>query len=118
MSQTPDDPARSRSQDLRPSGIPSGEQFGTPTVRLDAAALSRDFPREGQPYDPAPVREKLRGRLAVWIMILLTVAFDAILFLWGPNASGAGFAQAIIAPLIGITGAVTGFYFASQQTSR
>lgn len=75
--------------------------------------------RLGQPYDPRPLREKTRSRLAQILVWLLVVAS---LTLIGATAAGwltldeaKTLAGVVFSPLIAVTGTALGFYFGGRS---
>ncbi|MEE9298184.1 MAG: hypothetical protein V3V29_04030 [Acidimicrobiia bacterium] len=93
-------------------GLPDDDR-----AEIEEFLPDREFeePRAGSLYDPAPVRERLRGRLAVIFTLLLVVtALGPIaLVAWDitewetielPTTMAFG-------SVVGIVGAVLGFYF-------
>jgi hypothetical protein len=71
----------------------------------------------GATYDPGPDREQMRGVIAVILLtILAVIVVGAFLSLWTKWAAAADletFLQLTFAPMIGLVGAVTGFYYGS-----
>lgn len=83
-----------------------------------AAGLSSP---EERPYDPAPEREKKRGLIALILVSalcgIIVFAFAFISFV--PAASTnievlKSVLEIIFAPIVGLVGAVTGFYFGEK----
>ena len=88
----------------------------------------RDAPPKPPPlgrFDPEPARERLRGRIAV-ILILLFVAEIACFaaFFWLDHGSSDAsrfsdlkdFMGLILTPTVALVGAATGFYFGGRGT--
>lgn len=77
----------------------------------------REFvePRAGSVYDPAPVREQLRGRLAVvFTLLLVATALGPILLIAFDITNWAAIelpATMAFGSVVGIVGTVLGFYF-------
>lgn len=75
--------------------------------------------REDRPYRPDRERERIRG----WLALALACMLAAVLLVsWGAFAVGtrsvdeiADMLQATLAPLIGLVGAATGFYFGDRR---
>lgn len=76
---------------------------------------------ETSPYDPAPEREKIRGEIArvlVWALVLFLgfALLSSWIFMAPDNRQAlVDVLQLIIGPLIGLVGAVTGFYFGERK---
>jgi uncharacterized RDD family membrane protein YckC len=89
-----------------------------------------DFSIEGPPtavaargpapekYDPEPQREKLRGWIAVGLVVLFAFAIAASFFLfwWCPDKMAAlkDFLPLVLTPLTSVVSAVVGFYYGAQ----
>jgi hypothetical protein len=78
--------------------------------------------RRKKPYDPAPERERKRGLIALVLvsalcgMIVLAFAFMFIMPLTTENIEALKSVLALIfAPIVGLVGAVTGFYFGEKS---
>ena len=73
-----------------------------------------------KPYDPAPAREKKRGEIALALvaalLFLLLAAFLSLWFKWAEVAAVEGILEILLAPVVGLVGAVTGFYFGTKQS--
>jgi hypothetical protein len=98
-----------------------------PAVDLSEEDVQQGYPPEtlvlgeyeSQPYDPEPEREKLRGWIALILVgLLVAVVVFAFLTLWFGEAAHQSDLKAlldlIIAPIVGVVGAVTGFYFGGK----
>lgn len=87
-----------------------------------------------EPYDPAPARENVRGTIAlllVWTMVavIVLVMFVGIVTAYNCRLKDACTAETtdlksirsvielILTPLVGLVGAVTGFYFGEKSAS-
>lgn len=89
-----------------------------------------DFSQRGQPskdarrgpesaeYDPEPQREKLRGQIAVGLVVLFALAIAAsfLLFWWFPDKTAdlKDFLPLVLTPLTSVVSAVVGFYYGAQ----
>lgn len=75
-------------------------------------------PRQNHPYRPDRERERIRGWLALGLAGMLAAV---LLISWREFALGrpvdqiADMFQATLAPLIGLVGAATGFYFGDRR---
>ena len=73
------------------------------------------------PYDPGRDREMIRGYLAIGILIILAVVVvGAFLTVWldlGTREDLDLILTALLSPVVGLFGAVSGFYYGSR-TSR
>lgn len=87
-----------------------------------------------EPYDPAPARENVRGRIAlllVWTMVVVIglVVLIGIVTAYNCRLKDACSVDAtdlksmravielVLTPLIGLVGAVTGFYFGEKSSN-
>lgn len=106
--------------DARPSGNQpilnlTGQPLGPPPPPPTVAPV---------PFDPARARETMRGGIAIALLGLLAIMLLALIaLLWEHFISPDDtikLAGALIAPIITLLGAVTGFYFgvASQGGGR
>jgi hypothetical protein len=113
------------------SASPTGDppEIASPPDELDltvkpgevesAAGLSR---LEQKPYDPAPEREKKRGLIALVLVaalcgiIVLAFAFVFVMPVTTTNIEALkSVLEIIFAPIVGLVGAVTGFYFGEKS---
>jgi hypothetical protein len=85
----------------------------------DSAGLS--LPRE-KPYDPAPEREQKRGLIALVLVFslcgIIVLAFAFVFVMPGSSANIdalKSLLEIIFAPIVGLVGAVTGFYFGEKS---
>jgi hypothetical protein len=85
----------------------------------DSAGLSR--PQE-KPYDPAPEREQKRGLIALVLVStlcgIIVLAFAFVFVMPGSSTSIEmlkSLLEIIFAPIVGLVGAVTGFYFGEKS---
>lgn len=88
----------------------------------EIAGSTRGAPDSGlvrQPYDPARDRERIRGWMAVGLTALLIGVVSAVIY--GvlsktiPLNELDKFAAILITPVIGLIGAVLGFYFGQKS---
>lgn len=78
------------------------------------------------PYDPAEDRERVRGRIAqilVWLLVgIVVVSLGAGVWLGLRTEEGIDslklVLELVLTPIIGLVGAVTGFYFGEKSTRR
>src|SRR5262249_32597217 len=74
---------------------------------------------EDRPYDPAPEREQTRTRLAYGLVVLLGATILLPIISTSIAGLSAADAKTVIQvsapPLIGVTGAVLGFYFGGRS---
>ncbi len=87
------------------------------TEKEDAPGLSAVI---SKPYDPAEDREKLRGKIALALVAILAfiVFSSVVLTLFQPlNGLDAikSLLDILLAPIVGLVGAVTGFYFGEKH---
>lgn len=79
-------------------------------------------PRVGEPYDPERDREKMRGRIAIALLGLLGgVIIGTFLTLWLKWAATDDLLKVlnvVFGSLLGLVGAVTGFYYGSASRGR
>jgi hypothetical protein len=119
VTSTPDESSASTD---RSAGLTDAPRLSEDLVD-EVASVTVDTLRAGAPvavpFDPAPARERLRGYLAIWIMAILSATLVAVFVLmWiGRMDAVVTFGQIVITPVFTLTGAVTGFYFGSQQGS-
>lgn len=69
-------------------------------------------------YDPEPQREKLRGWIAVGLVVLFALAIAAsfVSFWWLPDKTDdlKDFLPLVLTPLTSVVSAVVGFYYGAQ----
>jgi len=78
-------------------------------------------PRLGAPYDPARFREWLRGLVALGLVVLLIGIVTGSYFLVWTNKntnSVKDWLTAVLTPIVGLVGAVTGFYYGGRESER
>jgi len=72
------------------------------------------------PFDPSRQRESMRGVVAGLLLVILafiiTAAFLSYWFNWASQDEIEGLLTIVFAPLIGLVGAATGFYFGSTES--
>jgi drug/metabolite transporter (DMT)-like permease len=82
------------------------------------AALASPLVR---PYDPEPVRDRWRGIIAIALLVifLITIAMPWIAFFWKPDKIDGikEILSLILAPVAGLVGAATAFYYGRQSSS-
>ena len=102
---------------LTAPGLVAGPTLGPPS--LAEAPLPSDA-TIGSTYDPSPAREFVRGTLAVSLVAsLIVLVFVSLLIVWfkpGNTEELSEILQLILAPLVGLVGAATGFYYGTRQT--
>lgn len=120
-------PAAKRAEFPDNRGLAPAPSLELPDNRGLAPARSLELPddrglapaREDRPYRPDRERERIRG----WLALALACMLAAVLLVsWGEFAVGtrsvdeiADMLQATLAPLIGLVGAATGFYFGDRR---
>jgi hypothetical protein len=96
---------------------------------LDSVALFGGADRDAglEVTQISRIREHARGRIAFWIVgslitiVVLSYAVFTLLIFRNPGVSFAelkDLTEILVAPVIGIVGAVTGFYFGEKQAGR
>ena len=87
-----------------------------------------------KPYDPTPDRENIRGTIALWLVwtlvgVIAIVVLTGLVTLYGchlkdsctPETNELKAVRVVIelvlTPLVGLVGAVTGFYFGEKTAS-
>jgi len=104
-----------------------GQPNETPVDFSQRGEPKKDAARgpESQRYDPEPQREKLRGWIAVGLVVLfaLAIAVSFFLFWWFGNKTDAqkeflsalkDFLPLVLTPLTSVVSAVVGFYYGAQ----
>lgn len=70
------------------------------------------------PYDPAEDREKVRGSIAqtlVWLLVgIVALSILSVVFYAAALEPVKGILDLVLAPIVGLVGAVTGFYFGEK----
>lgn len=81
--------------------------------RLEPVKLLR------RPYDQARAHDKTRRNIAYWLLLLLTIVVTVPLIAlwrnWLTVTDIDAVSTALITPVIGLVGAVTGFYFGQNK---
>jgi hypothetical protein len=107
-----------------PTLVPADELAGVgPRVDINAEPLSEDIGpplRPGDPpFDPEPIRERVRSWLAIgpvgWTVALMLAIAAAVLYFRIDVAIAKELATLLITPSLALASAVTGFYFASRR---
>lgn len=84
----------------------------------DAPLGELDVARQA-PYDPSPERERMRGWIAVALLAILAVivliSLLTVAFHWAPTDDLVRVLGLLFAPIVGLVGAATGFYFGSRK---
>jgi hypothetical protein len=103
-------------------------QVGAPESESDQATTKPD----DVPYDPAADRESVRGQIAMWLVVTLVLLVLAVAVIGVVTAVLCGssgkcsadtvelksvraIVELILTPLVGLVGAVTGFYFGEKS---
>jgi hypothetical protein len=93
---------------LGPAGVPSAEPAPLTITSLDV----------DRPYDPTRARERMRGAIAIVLLSILgAVVLFAFAALWSARVTIDDLRtllEILFAPLVGLVGAVTGFYYGSR----
>ena len=78
-------------------------------------------PPSTAPFDPSPEREKIRGYIALGLVILLAIVvlvpLIALVICREIDGQLEKVIQLLMSPLVGIVGAVIGFYFGGRDKS-
>jgi len=104
-------------------GVPSEATPETPAGERMAARITFAEPPRTS-FDPGPKetlegqREKLRGRIAVGLVVVFALAIAASFFLfwWFPDKTAdlKDFLPLVLTPLTSVVSAVVGFYYGAQ----
>jgi hypothetical protein len=102
------------------TSVPDAEIEPAPELTEDEAQqLRSERTPTTTPYDPSPEREKVRTRLSYAILALTGVTGITIVIGTLAGASGVDTVlNGVFTPLIGLSGAVMGFYFGGRDSSR
>ena len=77
-----------------------------------------ESPPTVEPYDPSQVRERLRGALAGGLLALLAFiiigSFISLWFDWANSDEIDRILTMVLAPVIALVGAATGFYYGGR----
>jgi hypothetical protein len=100
---------------------PTGDQASSEQGELDLTTESIGPKKVGPrltPYDPSKHREWVRGLIAMSLVIGLVgfLAYTTYIFALAPNGVDEllKYMGVVVSPLIGLVGAVTGFYFGDK----
>jgi hypothetical protein len=70
-------------------------------------------------YDPAPDREKVRGRMAQWVLLLLVavvlLSFISIVCNWTTFDNLKKLLDIFLTPLVGLVSSIIGFYYGEKS---
>jgi negative regulator of sigma E activity len=100
----------------------------------EAAPPEPSEPFSEKPYDPLPERENIRGQIAQWLIwtlvgvvacVVLTAILTTVNCLQKDSCADQALdlsalrtvVELILTPLVGLVGAVTGFYFGEKSAS-
>ncbi|MEH2587373.1 hypothetical protein [Bradyrhizobium sp. AZCC 1721] len=87
-----------------------------------------------KPYDPTPDRENIRGTIALWLVwtlvgVVAAVVVTGLITIYGCHVANSCTPETnelkairvvielVLTPLVGLVGAVTGFYFGEKTAS-
>ncbi|RMF40235.1 MAG: hypothetical protein D6754_03655 [Alphaproteobacteria bacterium] len=116
-----------------PPHEPSGEEVADLDISPDAPGeVSGPIALESAPYDPTRDREEKRGQVAMillWLLFIVIVTpFVLIALRWScfsifgaescstfPDIDVLALLEKVLTPLVGLVGAVTGFYFGERK---
>jgi hypothetical protein len=91
-------------------------------VDLGSVSASPSPAFETIKYDPAPQRESVRGRIALFLIILMAATIlGSFAILWfHPDRDKElhELLSLIFGPLVALVGAATGYYFGSQAATK
>ena len=72
-------------------------------------------------YDPAPEREKVRGIIALTLILLLVgtvlLSFLSLWLEWVTAKDLESLLKLVLAPIVALAGSATGFYFGGKSSS-
>jgi hypothetical protein len=105
---------------------PPPEEGEQPTeldlTQEESPAQDRLATFQQEPYDPGPARERVRGVIAsALIGILAAIVVGDLIIAWYGIGGGGNLdliesvATTLLTPVVGLVGAVTGFYFGEQS---
>ena len=93
-----------------------------PSEGTDGGGTIEDFPSPSlTPYDPSEDREKIRGLIAlILVCALVGVLAFALFSSWfvmeaGNRSNIMNVLEVVLAPLVALVGAVTGFYYGEKS---
>jgi hypothetical protein len=101
--------------------MPNGNEFDLTTRAADAEVESDLSKPPVYLYDPSEDRERKRGQIALGLIGLLAgIAAVSLLFvMFAATAERAdavkGVVELLFGPIVGLVGAVTGFYFGAKS---
>jgi hypothetical protein len=121
-------PEEQSETELSPGPVVVAEEIGDGTADRQPRTRfleSSDAPPPGLPTPRVvPVEEKretLRGRIAGALLLILAFivvgSFLSLWFGWGTNEELTNVLSLVFAPVVGLVGAVTGFYYGEKYTS-
>ena len=123
----PEAPQNDTAADVAPEAggegpiAPATDQIEVLDLTQDAQVPAAIYVPEQSDYDPTEDREKIRGRIAqILIWLLVGIVAFALLFLLMRTAKGnldalVRVLEIVLGPVIGLVGAVTGFYFGARS---
>lgn len=86
-----------------------------------AGATAGAGPLVAKSYDPSPERENIRGRIAMHLLWLMAGILVTLILLLARGRVGVDdtlkLAGALLTPIVGLFGAVMGFYFGEKVAS-
>jgi hypothetical protein len=117
------DPDENQPEPTVASAVPPATEELDLTTRPEEKEASRGLNQpEERPYDPAPERERKRGLIALVLVsalcgiIVMAFAFVFVRPMTPENVEALKSVLALIfAPIVGLVGAVTGFYFGEKS---
>lgn len=84
----------------------------------EEATSKEEYKPNTEPYEPTRDREKVRGKIAIWLLTLLILmvvfSFVSIAFKWMDIPTLKSLVEIFFTPLIGLVSAVTGFYYGEK----
>ena len=87
-------------------------------LTAEAPPLAVSYSPLTRPYDPRPAREKVRGRIALLLLALLAgtilLTFATLWFGIFDASAAKELLAVLLAPLVGLVGAATGFYYGGK----
>jgi hypothetical protein len=98
----------------------SPDRAGEPIEEIDLALPDR--PTRERPYDPEPSRDKVRGYLAVALIVLLAAvvvaAWASIWFGLVTEPEVKDLLGVMLPPVVALVGSALGFYFGGKSTTK
>lgn len=89
-----------------------------PADRIRSDERSAPAPIQEKVYDLEAEQDKVRGRLAQGLLLLLAVTALTILGLLGAHHIDGQAAGIVLSPVVALTGTALGFYFGGKGTRR